>query len=249
MNPPILVISAGHGEKNDGSFDQGAYNPIDKTHEHALNVRVRDYCIKELQKYNCIVISDKGLLGKAHDPNWSAITADYKRRNFKPALLIDIHHDSYNAKKAGFGILPRTVFKRRITDLCGKISIEYGKRGLPTKPSYQDVRGLGLLRVLAYPTAIWECNATFAVDDLTLQARGIAIAQGIVKWLSIPLRTPDNPAAPRDTIYKVRVFLGLKGEGGQDKEYVSALIAWKKAHKYYPSAVLAPWILEAMGIK
>lgn len=232
-----------------GVYDQGAYNPKDKTHEHDLNIKVRDYCAKELERFNCVVVKDTNLLGKAHDPNWQALKNDYARRNFKPDLLIEIHHDSYNAKDAGFGIKPKTIFQGKVGGLYDKITSEYVKRGLYIKPTYTDVRGLGLLKSTAFPTAIWECGATYARNDVLLQAHGVAIAQGIRVAFDLPAGGTANSVTPVDTIYKVREYLGLSGIGGQDKEFVSALIAWKIAHKYYPSGVLTDYILRDMGIK
>lgn len=232
-----------------GTYDQGAYNPKDKTQEHDLNIKVRDYCAKELERYNCVVIKDVNLLGKAHDPNWQALKNDYAKRNFKPDLLIEIHHDSYNAKDAGFGIKPKTIFQGPVGKLYTDITAQYRMYALPTKASYTDVRGLGLLKSTGFPTAIWECGATYMRSEITLQMHGVAIAQGIKNNLSLPAGGTQNATIPHDTIYQARLFLGLNGTGGQDKEFISALIAWKIAHKYYPSAVLPDYIIREMGIK
>ena len=180
MTDKVILLAAGHGMRPDGTMDNGAYNPNTHTKEHDLNLKVVTYAAHHLNKYVCQVIEDINLLGPAHEPNWKGLMTELKRRNLKPDLVVEVHHDSYNAGKGGFGILPRTIFKTKITQLASNISIFYTKERLPTKPSYTDVRGLGLLKSLSYPTIIWECANTIDVSEDILNKRGRAIAMGIV---------------------------------------------------------------------
>lgn len=247
-NPPIVLLAAGHGTRPDGSFDNGAVNPNDKTKEHDLNLQVMHYAETEMKKYHCQVMTDTNLLGFAHEPNWSQLIKDLQAKNLTPDIVVEIHHDSYNAKAAGFGILPKTVFNSRITKLAQFITDEYHNNDLATKPNYVDVRGLGLLKVIKYPTLIWECNVTVGTSGDILQKRGECIARGIAKWLNL-IATPVGAPITQDTTEKVRVFLGLPAQGGMDGDYTKAVIAWKVKNKFYPSIVLEGYHLKLMGIQ
>lgn len=177
-----ILIGAGHGERPDGTFDNGAVNPKDKAREHELNKAVATYCVKRLESYGFFVGFDAAIFGSAHEPNWQGLIKYLHDSPTKWNLAVEIHHDSYNAAKAGFGILPRTSFFDRVSKLANLISVEYGKRGLRTKASYRDVRGLGFLRSLKTPTLIWECNVTANTPGDVLVKRGEAIADGIAAF-------------------------------------------------------------------
>ena len=250
MSDKVIVLAAGHGKKPDGSFDNGAYNQ-DGTKEHDINIKVRNFAIAELSRYNCRVISDQGLLGNANtDPNWAGLGQYFRSHTPKPDLLVEIHHDSPNAKRAGFGILPKTIFKKSITKLAGDIAAQYVKRGLPIKPSYSDVRGLGLLRVLAYPSLIWECNITEHTADVILKARGEGIAQGIVVWAGLSIDMFKDGLPRWDVLEHSKAVLEYLHLDNNitTAEYNAAVIKWKTDHGFYASTILEPFHLKLMGI-
>lgn len=181
---PNILIGAGHGKRPDGTFDNGAVNPHDGTREHDLNVSVATACYNRL-KYlfpKDTIGFDEAIFGSAHEPNWQGLIKYLHESPTKWSLAVEIHHDSYNAAKAGFAILPRGNFLSRTSKLADCITLEYGKRGLPTKKSYSDVRGLGFLRSARTPTIIWECNVTAQANSDIITARGYAIADGIAAF-------------------------------------------------------------------
>ena len=246
-----IVLAAGHGYRPDGTFDVGATNPnVPSLNEHSLNVKVRNAAIQYLSQYECKIISDENIYGSAHEPNWSGLIKYYSKSTNKPDLVLEIHHDSWNAANKGFGILPKTLFRRSITNLADDITKEYKLWNLPTKPSYSDVRGLGLLKVLQYPTLIWECAATLQVTDNTLNVRGISIAAGIAVWagLNKNLAPSKNLQINEEYLRRVRIYFGLHGIGGYNQEFIDKLIEWKMHNGFFASPVIAPYHLTAMGI-
>ena len=244
MPPKHVLIAAGHGIRPDGTMDNGAYNALTKTKEHDLNVAVVTYCASNLANHNILITVDTNLFGRAKDPNWANLVKYTRTNNLKFDLALEVHHDSSNAKDAGFGILPKTI-NPNVTKLANSITAAFKNNGLSTKPSYKDVRGLGWLRSFSYPAIIWECAVTRAVGEDILQKRGDAIAHGILNWLKIPVVTDTGSA---ETIKRVQQFLGLPPTGVRDDRFNKALIAWKAAHKLYPSSVLTPYILTQMGL-
>lgn len=183
-----ILLAAGHGYRPDNSFDPGAINPNDHTKEHDINIDVVNYALYALKAQNVFtVLTDTLVFGTAHEPNWQK-TKTYVKQN-KLDLAIEVHHDSYNAKDAGFGIMPRTPYYSAQL-LCGYISQGFRDRQLPTKPSYRDIRGLGFIRGLTTPVLIWECGATKSQTEAIYKARGYAIAEGITKWFGLKFIPP-----------------------------------------------------------
>ena len=137
---PNILIGAGHGKRPDGTFDNGAVNPNDGTREHDLNLSVAAACtnrLKDLFPLSQIGL-DTAIFGKASEPNWQGLIKYLHDSPTVWNLAIEIHHDSYNAVKAGFGILPRNSFLGRVGSLAECISTSYSLFGLPVKPSYRD---------------------------------------------------------------------------------------------------------------
>jgi N-acetylmuramoyl-L-alanine amidase len=182
---PNVLIGAGHGKQANGKFDNGAYHAISDTKEHDLNVDVAVACDAKLRYYGIHTGLDVNIFGRASEPNWSGLVKYLHDSPTVWNLMVEIHHDSPGAKQAGFGILPRTTIFTKLPKLAEMITAEYTRRGLPVKPSYKDVRGLGLLRVQRTPALIWECNATLPTSPQILKARGEAIADGIARWAGV----------------------------------------------------------------
>lgn len=255
-----FIIAAGHGLRPDGSFDPGAINSKDKTREYdynqAIRNRVIDYLHKDLP--GVVIYSDQGLLGAgASDPNWKGVLkyADLTPRKWD--LVLEIHHDYELAKPAGFGIYPRPnyIFNQDMSRLADSITANYRVLGLPTKPSYADIRGLGLVRGRKYPSLIWECSKIEAVSQAVLVMRAEGIARGIIDYFApnskhfvkvngnkLVVNFKSN--ADKTTFYKA-LNLPLNTTGGKLDQ---AIIVYKLSKNLYPSAIVTPTVLARMGL-
>lgn len=245
MPPVHVLIAAGHGLRPDGVFDNGAYNPITKTKEHDLNVSVATYCAAALARHKILVTLDTALFGRAKEPNWSALAKYVKSKGLKFDIALEIHHDSPDAKDAGFGILPRRP-SSKVRYLDSLLTESFKLALLPTKPSYIDVRGLGWLRSFQFTTLLWECGTTRTISNTVLTQRGEALAAGILKYFAISYMPLDTNSA--DTIKSLQKFFKLPPTGVKDAALSTAIIEWKVAHHLYKSDVITPYILIMMGL-
>jgi hypothetical protein len=189
-SPKKIIISTGHGLRPDGKMDNGAFDVITKTSEFSLNSKVSAYCVAALEAQRAFNVgTDSGLLGSSRNPSWRQLKAYLAAHPGNVDLVVEVHHDMPSARTAGFGIMPR-ISKYDSIRLCNEITKAYALRRLGTKPSYRDVRGLGILRGLTQNVLIWECaNTTFATEEV-LKARGEGIAAGICAWFGVQFTTP-----------------------------------------------------------
>lgn len=178
-----ILIAPGHGIRPNKTFDPGAVDPVSKILEHDCNIKVAETVHGRLTALgHSVTLERAGAMGrKAHDPNWVGTLKSVNASNFR--LGMEIHHDMSTAPNKGFGIIPKKKNALHLVDLCSMIAEAYKDDGLATKASYVDVRGLGFLRSIRTNTLIWECGAVGKYSRNVAGMRGIAIANGIDKWV------------------------------------------------------------------
>ena len=187
-----VILAAGHGRLPNGGWDPGTtWGPAGKPPtqvEHTLNEQVMWACYDELRVNGVAVKLERGSTRNTNDRldgNWLRFRRDLDSMpKGAVSLAVEIHHDYYKARRGGFGIVPAAVgyHATRELDVCTAITAAYKAAGLPVRPTYADVRGLGLLRRPKVPTLIWECDRLGA-DCASPTQTGHALALGILAWL------------------------------------------------------------------
>lgn len=190
-----VLLAAGHGWTSGGVWDDGTtfllppergQTSREVLREHALNERAMFACYGALRAAGVDVKMERGATRNTNDRldgNWAKFRKDLDTA--KGVLFaVELHHDYSKARRGGFGIYPKSATYRATREkaLCAAITSAYEAAGLPTRESYADVRGLGLLRRPKCPTLIWECDR-LGIVMTDPDASGRAVAAGLLTVL------------------------------------------------------------------
>lgn len=191
----LVDISIGHGYTSKGTFDPGAVN-ANGTKEHVLATKVVEAAFPALTRSGVTHIVCETNAGPSHDPDYVGST---RRVNSEGAgLALEVHFDSSNAPRGGFGIYAHAGSRAAYLAEC--IKNHWGQAGLPQRKSYADVRGLYFLQRTNCPSLIWECDRTDRYDPGTLISMGEAIAAGVCDYLQLAYQAPGKEPMPTQPV-------------------------------------------------
>jgi len=181
-----LYLGVGHGVEPNGVFDPGATAP-DGTQEHTLNTAVCTAAAAALTRSGVSYVWESNA-GAGHDVDYRGSVLAVNALG--PKIAVEVHFDSANAGRGGFGIYVSNEGQK----LATTIDRHFGAVGLPVRGSYHDVRGLWFLKGTHCPAVIYECDRTMAQPDPNILIKmGEAIAAGICEYLGVNHQPPAPP--------------------------------------------------------
>lgn len=195
-----VYLAVGHGIEPNGVYDPGATAP-DGTQEHTLATAVCTAAAAALTRAG-VSFEWESNAGAGHDVDYRGSVT--RVNALMPRLAVEVHFDSFNAPRGGFGIWVSDAGRR-----CSEgIDRRFAAAGLAVRGSYKDVRGLYFLKATKPVAVIYECDRTMAQPDLNMLVRmGEAIAAGICDYLGVTHAPPAPPVGgPVNQDYKFHII-------------------------------------------